>query len=106
MIKRNCVVFVTLFTLAAGTAFAGHDYYKHLRYPSKLVPGVGVDKIEQGGGPDAVGYRRRTVTWWPRKGQDFVDVPEGAPLRTWMPASSTPTTSSTSRKRSCWRTPA
>jgi len=83
MTKRNCVVFVTLFALAASAAFAGHDYYKHLRYPSKLVPGVGVDKIEQEGGPDAVGYRRRTVTWWPRKGQDFVDVPEGAPLRTW-----------------------
>jgi hypothetical protein len=23
------------------------------------------------------------VQWWPRQGQDIVDVPEGAPLRTW-----------------------
>ena len=60
-----------------------HDYYKHLRYPSKLVPGVGVDKVEQQGGPAAVGYNRRTVQWWPRKGQDIVDIPEGVPLREW-----------------------
>ena len=59
------------------------DYYRNLRYPSKLVPGVGLDKVEQEGGPDAVGYQRRAVQWWPRQGQDFVDVPEGAPLRTW-----------------------
>ncbi|MHC4200797.1 MAG: DUF6055 domain-containing protein, partial [Planctomycetota bacterium] len=39
--------------------------------------------VEQEGGPDAVGYRRRTVQWWPRRGQDIVDIPEGAPLRTW-----------------------
>jgi len=66
------------------TAFAAeHDYYRYLRYPKKLVPGVGRDKVEQEGGPDAVGYRRRTVQWWPRKGQDIVDIPAGAPLRTW-----------------------
>ncbi len=60
-----------------------HDYYRNLRYPKELVPGVGRDKVEQEGGPNAVGYRRRTVQWWPRKGQDIVDVPEGVPLRTW-----------------------
>jgi len=59
------------------------DFYKNLRYPAGLVPGVGRDKVEQEGGADAAGYRRRTVTWWPRKGQDVIDVPHGAPLRTW-----------------------
>jgi len=60
-----------------------HDFYRYLRYPAELVPGVGLDKVEQEGGPDAVGYRRRTVQWWPRRGQDIVDIPKGAPLRTW-----------------------
>jgi len=60
-----------------------HDYYRYLRYPKGLVPGVGRDRVEQEGGPDAAGYRRRTVHWWPRKGQDIVDVPKGAPLRVW-----------------------
>jgi len=59
------------------------DYYRHLRYPKGLVPGVGLNQVEQEGGPNAVGYKRRTVQWWPRKGQDIVDIPEGAPLRTW-----------------------
>jgi len=67
----------------AGSTAADHDYYKYLPYPSKLVPGVGRDKVEQAGGADAVGYNRRTVQWWPRKGQDIVDIPAGAPLRTW-----------------------
>jgi len=67
----------------AGAAAAEHDYYKCLRYPKKLVPGVGRNKVEQEGGPDAVGYHRRTVHWWPRKGQDIVDIPKGAPLRVW-----------------------
>ncbi len=67
----------------ASAAAEEHDYYKYLRYPKELVPGVGRDKVQQDGGPKAVGYRRRTVQWWPRKGQDIVDVPEGTPLRTW-----------------------
>ena len=67
----------------AGTAAGEHDFYKCLRYPKKLVPGVGRDKVEQEGGPNAVGYKRRTVQWWPRKGHDIVDIPKGVPLRTW-----------------------
>ncbi|NQT37519.1 MAG: hypothetical protein HQ581_08525, partial [Planctomycetes bacterium] len=59
------------------------DFYKNLRYPAAVRPDVGRDRVEQEGGPDAVGYRRRTVRWWPRKGQDVIDVPSGAPLRTW-----------------------
>jgi len=80
--RRVLTLLVALCVCATAVA-EEHDYYKHLRYPSKLVPGVGVDKVEQEGGPSAVGYNRRTVQWWPRKGHDFVDVPEGAPLRTW-----------------------
>jgi len=83
MTRRNCVVCLTLFTLAGGAIAEEHDFYKYLRYPAKLVPGVGVDKIAQEGGSNAVGYKRRTVQWWPRKGQDIVDIPKGAPLRTW-----------------------
>jgi len=60
-----------------------HDYYRNLRYPAALVPGVGRDQVQQDGGPNAVGYQRRTVQWWPRQGQDLVDIPAGAPLRTW-----------------------
>jgi hypothetical protein len=39
---------------------AGHDYCRHLRYPKGLVPGVGLNRVEQQGGPNAVGYKRRT----------------------------------------------
>ena len=83
MTKRNCVVCLTLFALAGGAIAEEHDYYRYLRYPAKLVPGIGRNKVEQAGGADAVGYKRRTVQWWPRKGQDIVDIPKGAPLRTW-----------------------
>jgi len=69
--------------LFSGAVAAEHDYYKTLRYPNKLDPGVGRDKVVQAGGPDAVGYKRRTVQWWPRKGHDIVDIPKGVPLRTW-----------------------
>ena len=91
---RYRVVCLTLFVLACRATgvspvnhgrdgHATHDYYRHLKYPAKLVPGVALDKVEQEGGPDAVGYKRRTVQWWPRNGQDIVDVPKGVPLRTW-----------------------
>jgi hypothetical protein len=75
-------VAVAVLVFSAGAA-AELDYYKCLRYPKQLVPGVGRDTVEQAGGPQAVGYRRRTVQWWPRHGQDVVDIPEGAPLRVW-----------------------
>ncbi|MDP6545085.1 MAG: DUF6055 domain-containing protein [Phycisphaerae bacterium] len=80
MTKLNCAACLTLLVLAAGAVAEEIDYYKNLRYPAKLVPGVGLDKIDQEGG---AGYKRRTVQWWPRKGQDIVDIPAGAPLRTW-----------------------
>jgi len=83
MTSRISVVCLALFAFVALATGEEHDYYKTLRYPAKLVPGVGRDKVEQDGGPDAVGYKRRTVQWWPRKGHDIVDIPEGVPLRTW-----------------------
>jgi len=36
--------------VCASTIAKEHDYYRYLRYPSKLVPGVGLDKVEQEGG--------------------------------------------------------
>ena len=67
----------------AGTIHGEHDYYRTLKYPNKRRPDVALDRAEQEGGPNAVGYKRRTVHWWPRKGHDIVDIPEGVPLRTW-----------------------
>jgi hypothetical protein len=81
--RLNLAAAVAAGCVCAGAIAAEHDYYQYLRYPKELVPGVGLDKVEQDGGPDAAGYQRRTVEWWPRKGQDFIDIPEGAPLRTW-----------------------
>jgi len=83
MTKTNCAICMTLLVLAAGTAAEEYDYYKYLRYPTELHPEIGKNKVVQEGGPDAVGYKRRTVQWWPRKGHDIVDIPKGAPLRTW-----------------------
>jgi len=80
---RMMRVLVVTLLCAGGVTAEEHDFYKNLRYPAKLVPGVGRNEVEQEGGPDATGYRRRTVRWWPRKGQDVIDVPKGAPLRTW-----------------------
>jgi len=80
--KTRLVLTVTFAGLIiAGSAAAELDYYRYLRYPSKVVPEVGRDKVDQKGGPNVVGYKRRTVQWWPRKGQDIVDIPKGAPLR-------------------------
>jgi hypothetical protein len=69
--------------LCVSAIAAEHDYYKYLRYPKELAAEVGRDQVEQEGGPNAIGYKRRTVNWWPRQGQDIVDIPDGAPLRTW-----------------------
>ncbi len=77
----TAVLAAALFTV--DTAAEEIDYYENLRFYPELRPDVGRDQVDQDGGPDATGYRRRTVRWWPRKGQDIVDVPEGTPLRTW-----------------------
>ena len=81
--RERVLTALVIVLLCAGTTTAELDLYRHLRYPSKPVPGVGRDEVEQKGGAEASGYARRTVKWWPRKGQDIVEIPEGAPLRTW-----------------------
>ena len=83
MRTRSLLIAAVAGLMVGGSAAAEYDFYKNLPYPKGLVPGVGVNKVAQDGGPGAVGYKRRTVQWWPRKGQDFVDIPKGAPLRTW-----------------------
>jgi hypothetical protein len=83
MMRLLVLAVVTMGSLYSGVAAAEHDYYKNLRYPTKLDPSVGRDTVDQEGGANAMGYHRRTAQWWPRKGQDIVDIPEGVPLRTW-----------------------
>lgn len=83
MTKCNCVLLLALCAVCSTSLAAEHDYYRDMPYRPMLVPGVGLDRVEQAGGPDTTNYERRTVKWWPRKGQDIVDIPEGAPLRVW-----------------------
>jgi len=83
--KPNHMLAVLLSTLLypCFAAAEEHDYYGTHPFRPKLVPGVGLDEVEQEGGHDTTEYLRRTVKWWPRKGQDIVDIPDGAQLRTW-----------------------
>ena len=81
--KWMLIALVATSLYTCGALAEDYDFYKNLRFHPKLVPGVGLDKVEQAGGADAAGYQRRTVKWWPRKGQDIVDIPKGVPLRTW-----------------------
>jgi hypothetical protein len=82
-LKLRSLLAVAALCICVSALAAEHDYYGTLHYPKELLRGVGLDTVEQEGGPDATGYQRRTVQWWPRQGQDIVDVPEGVPLRTW-----------------------
>ena len=83
MRTRLVVTVLAIGWVCGATAAEDYDYYRRLRYPNKPLDGVGRDKVDQEGGSAAVGYKRRTVQWWPRKGQDIIDIPAGAPLRTW-----------------------
>lgn len=83
MLRLLMLAVVAMGSVHSTVAAAEHDYYRNLRYPTKLDPSVGRDKVDQEGGAGATGYQRRIVQWWPRQGQDLVDIPEGAPLRTW-----------------------
>jgi len=80
--KKLLVLFVCL---AAGGSLAvaeEYDYFRNARFPGNLREDVSLDKVEQA--PDAGGQPgRRVVQWWPKRGVDLVDVPEGVPLRTW-----------------------
>lgn len=80
--KRQAMLAIAA-TVIGGAAFGEYDYFRNAQYPVGLRPDVGLDKVEQEGGPDATGYKKRTVQWWPKRGVDVVDVPEGAVYRTW-----------------------
>ncbi len=68
-----------------------YDFFRNLRYPGGRRPGVSLDRIEQKGGPDAAGtHNKRVVHWWPKRGVDIVEAPQGAPLRTWTIRSGQP----------------
>jgi len=64
-------------------AAEGYDYFNNIRYPATKRADVELDKVEQAGGADAVGYNKRVVNWWPKKGVDSVAIPDGVELRTW-----------------------
>ncbi len=80
--KRQAILAIVA-TVMCSAAFGEYDYFRNAQYPVGLRPDVGLDKVEQEGGPDATGYKKRTVQWWPKRGVDVVDVPEGAVYRTW-----------------------
>ncbi len=70
--------------LSAGALCAEpYDYFRNAQLPTKRRPDVSLDRVEQEGGPDVVGHKKRVVHWWPKRGVDIVDVPKGAIYRTW-----------------------
>ena len=79
---RSAIVLAAL-GFANSTYAESYDYFRNIQYPGVRRADVGLDKIVQEGGPNAVGYNKRVVTWWPKKGVDIVDVPKGVSLRTW-----------------------
>lgn len=74
--------FCTIFTL---TVYADYDYFKNAQLPGVRRPDVSLDQVTDEAPADGVptAYQRRRVEWWPQKGVDIVDIPKGAPLRTW-----------------------
>jgi hypothetical protein len=69
--------------ISVAVAAEPYDYFRNVQYPKTRRQDVGLDRVEQAGGADAVGYNKRVVQWWPKKGVDVLDIPEGVPLRTW-----------------------
>ena len=69
--------------ISVAVAAEPYDFFRNVQYPRTRRQDVGLDRVEQAGGPDAVGYNKRVVDWWPKKGIDVLDIPEGVPLRTW-----------------------
>jgi hypothetical protein len=80
--KRRLLILVVGLCCSSAALAGEYDYFRNARYPGKLRDDVGRDTIKQaadkGGAPG-----RRVVQWWPKRGVDLVDVPEGVPLRTW-----------------------
>ena len=79
------VVAVSVTLVAEGRSEEGsaepYDYFRNAQLPMKRRPDVSLDRVEQEGGPDCVGHRKRVVDWWPKRGVDIVDVPKGAICR-------------------------
>jgi len=90
MPKRKYALSLAFFALASisatGSAAGDEEYnfFAGARYPGPgNASGVDLYKVEQTGGPEARGYQRRVVNWWPRKGVDIIEVKSAMPLRTW-----------------------
>jgi len=88
---RRSLICAALLPLLAGPSPAGdlredgkYDFFGLARYPEggKLVEGVDLYEVKEGGGP-ADEYTRRVVDWWPRKGVDVIEVQDGMILRQW-----------------------
>jgi hypothetical protein len=73
--------------ISVAVAAEPYDFFRNVQYPRTRRQDVGLDRVEQAGGPDAVGYNKRVVDWWPKKGIDVLDIPEGVPVR--MPPAGT-----------------
>ncbi|MDP6360208.1 MAG: hypothetical protein QF473_34145, partial [Planctomycetota bacterium] len=83
MRNRDCLVLCMLLLATGALCAEPYDYFHNAQLPTKRRPDVGLDRVEQEGGPDVVGHKKRVVHWWPKSGVDIVDVPEGAIYRTW-----------------------
>ena len=68
--------------ISVAVAAEPYDFFRNVQYPRTRRQDVGLDRVKQAGGPDAVGYNKRVVDWWPKRGIDVFDIPEGVPLRT------------------------
>ncbi|MBT3297109.1 MAG: hypothetical protein HN383_17720 [Verrucomicrobia bacterium] len=81
---KQLVFLIAATAFAYSTASADYDLFSGAQYPGGIKrPGVDLYQVKQKGGRYAEGYQRRTVTWWPRKGVDIIEVKKGMPLRTW-----------------------
>ena len=54
---------VAICSLYSAVTAAEHDYYRNLRYPPKLDPGVGRDTVDQEGPGRAVAAAAKAVAW-------------------------------------------
>ena len=65
MAKRTFVLCLMLSALGSPASAQRRDFFAGVRYPGPgKAPGVDLYKVDQTGGPNAEGYRRRVVNWW------------------------------------------
>ena len=80
--KKHLALLACAVVGGSAAAAQEYDYFRNACFPGKPRDDVGLDKVEQA--PAASGQPgRRVVRWWPKRGVDMVDVPQGVPLRTW-----------------------